>query len=107
MANPLYDTLFARHAGRDTVFLHLPDGGTLTHDAFLRMTARFAHQIARFGLEPGDRLAVQVGKSPEALAVYAACAQTGVIFLPLNTAYTPAEVSYFLENSGARLFSRK
>ena len=104
MANPLYDTLFARHAGRDTVFLHLPDGGTLTHDAFLRMTARFAHQIARFGLEPGDRLAVQVGKSPEALAVYAACAQTGVIFLPLNTAYTPAEVSYFLENSGARLF---
>jgi malonyl-CoA/methylmalonyl-CoA synthetase len=104
MANPLYDTLFGRHAGRDTVFLRLPDGGTLTHDAFLRMAARFAHQIARFGLEPGDRLAVQIGKSPQALAVYAACAQTGVIFLPLNTAYTPAEVSYFLENSGARLF---
>ncbi|SDI97282.1 malonate--CoA ligase [Lutimaribacter saemankumensis] len=104
MANPLFDTLFARHAGQDTVFLHLPDGSTMTHDAFLRMTARFAHQIARLGLEPGDRLAVQIAKSPQALAVYAACAQTGVIFLPLNTAYTPAEVSYFLENSGARLF---
>ncbi|MCM2562863.1 malonyl-CoA synthase [Lutimaribacter sp. EGI FJ00015] len=104
MANPLYDTLFGQHAGRDTVFLHLPDGSTLTHDAFLRMTARFAHQIVRSGLQPGDRLAVQIAKSPRALAVYAACAQTGVIFLPLNTAYTPAEVAYFLENSGARLF---
>ncbi len=104
MANPLYDTLFARHSGRDTVFLHLPDGSALTHDSFLRMAARFAHQIVQFGLEPGDRLAVQIGKSPQALAVYAACAQTGVIFLPLNTAYTPAEVSYFLENSGAKLF---
>jgi malonyl-CoA/methylmalonyl-CoA synthetase len=51
-----------------------------------------------------DRLAAQIAKSPQALAVYAACAQTGVIFLPLNTAYTPAEVSYFLENSGAKLF---
>ena len=29
--------------------------------------------------------------------------QAGVIFLPLNTAYTATEVGYFVENSGARL----
>ncbi|MFD1510212.1 malonate--CoA ligase [Lacimonas salitolerans] len=104
MGNPLYDTLFGRHAGQDTVFLHLPDGSTLTHDAFLRMAAQYAHQIVHCGLKAGDRLAVQIAKSPQALAVYAACAQTGVIFLPLNTAYTPAEVAYFQENSGAKLF---
>ncbi len=103
MANPLYDTLFGRHAGRDTPFLHLPDGSTLTHDAFLRMTARFAHRLTELGLAPGDRLALQVEKSPEALAVYAACAQAGVVFLPLNTGYTGDEVAYFVENSGARL----
>ena len=56
MSNPLYDTLFGRHAGRDTPFLHLPDGSTLTHDAFLRMTARFAHRLTELGLAPGDRL---------------------------------------------------
>ncbi len=103
MANPLYDALFGAHAGRETVFLRLADTGVLTHDAFLRMAARFSHVLFAQGLQPGDRLAVQIGKSPEALAVYAACVQTGVIFLPLNTAYTVAEVDYFVGNSGAKL----
>ena len=103
MTNPLYDRLFARHAGKDTVFLHLPGGGTLTHAAFLEMAAQIAHVLTASGLTPGDRLAAQVEKSPQALALYAACAQTGVIFLPLNTAYTAAELTYFIENSGAKL----
>ncbi|MEM9395721.1 MAG: malonyl-CoA synthase [Pseudomonadota bacterium] len=103
MANPLYDALFGRHADAQTTFLALPDGSTLTHDAFLRMTARFAHTIVAAGCAPGDRLAVQVEKSPEALAVYAACVQAGVIFLPLNTAYTATELDYFIGNAGARL----
>ncbi|MFT7107547.1 MAG: malonyl-CoA/methylmalonyl-CoA synthetase, partial [Yoonia sp.] len=96
MANLLYDTLFGRHAGKTTPFLRLPDGTTLTHDMFLRMAARYAHAMAAAGLVPGDRLAVQIEKSPEALAVYAACAQTGVIFLPLNTGYTASEIDYFI-----------
>ena len=103
MANLLYDTLFGRHAGKTTPFLHLPDGTTLTHDAFLRMAARYAHTITQAGLVAGDRLAAQIEKSPEALAVYAACAQTGVIFLPLNTGYTANELDYFIGNSGAKL----
>ena len=103
MPNPLYDTLFGRHAGRDSVFLHLAGGTSLTHADFLALTARFAHAIANTGLLPGDRLAVQIDKSPEALAVYAACTQAGIIFLPLNTAYTPAEVDYFVGNSAAKL----
>ena len=48
-------------------------------------------------------MAVQVQKSPEALATYAACLQAGVIFLPLNTAYTAHEMAYFIENSAAKL----
>ncbi|MBP0482133.1 malonate--CoA ligase [Sagittula salina] len=101
--NPLYDRLFGRHAGRNTPFLHLPDGGTLTHAGFLAAAARFAHVLDGAGLQPGDRLAAQVEKSPQALALYAACVQAGVVFLPLNTAYTRDELSYFIENSGAKL----
>ncbi|MFP4404184.1 malonate--CoA ligase [Rhodosalinus sp.] len=104
MTNPLWDRLFGVHLGRETPFLHLPDGRTLTHDAFLRLSARFAHTLGDCGLAPGDRLALQVEKSPEGLAVYAACAAAGVIFLPLNTAYTPAELDHFIGNSGAKLF---
>jgi malonyl-CoA/methylmalonyl-CoA synthetase len=44
-----------------------------------------------------------VAKSPEALAIYAACAQAGLVFLPLNTAYKEAELAYFIKNSGAKL----
>ena len=103
MSNPLYDRLFGVHEGSDRDFLILPDGRTISYGAFLRLAARYANAIASVGLAPGDRLAVQIGKSPEALAVYAACAAKGVIFLPLNTAYTAAEVSYFVENAEAKL----
>ncbi len=101
--NPLYDRLFGAHTSAQTPFLILPDDRVITHDAFLRMAARMAHAITGAGLVAGDRLAAQIAKSPEALAVYAASAQTGVIFLPLNTAYTGPEIAYFIENSGAKL----
>lgn len=62
-----------------------------------------AHLFTKLNIKTGDRVAVQVEKSPQCLAIYAACAQTGVIFLPLNISYTPKEVTYFIENSGAAL----
>ena len=103
MSNVLYDALLAPHETNNEVFLHLNDGGKITYEAFLRLTAQYAHVIRDAGLGEGDRLALQVAKSPQALAVYAACVRSGVIFLPLNTAYTPAEIEYFVENSGAGL----
>ncbi len=64
MANPLYDTLFGRRAGFDSAFLISPEGAVLTHAQFVRMAARFAHALRAAGLEVGDRLAVQLEKSP-------------------------------------------
>lgn len=103
MTNPLFDALFGDHIGKDTIFLHLPDGDTLTHDAFVKLTARYANAFAAQGLTPGDRVAAQVEKSHDALAVYAACVQAGLVFLPLNTGYTVDELSYFIEDSGASM----
>ena len=103
MANPLFDRLFGAHADSDRPFLILPDGATITYSDFHRLACRYANAIQSLGLMPGDRLAVQIAKSPEALAVYAGCAAAGVIFLPLNTAYTAAEISYFVENAEAKL----
>ncbi len=103
MANPLYDTLFGQHQGKTTPFLQMADGTVIPHSDFLKMAAQYAHVLTKLGVRPGDRVAVQIGKSPQALAVYAACLQAGIVFLPLNTAYTADEVSYFVENSGARV----
>ena len=72
MPNTLFDALFAPLATRDDDFLILPDGGTITGRAFLAMVARQAHALREAGLGVGDRIAVQVAKSPEALAVYGA-----------------------------------
>ncbi len=104
MANLLYDNLFGIHAGETGPFLLTPEGGAMSHAEFLAIAARFAHALISHGLTPGDRVAAQVAKSPEALALYAACVQAGLIFLPLNTAYTASEVAYFVENSGASVF---
>ncbi|MEI4196883.1 malonate--CoA ligase [Roseovarius sp. E0-M6] len=101
MTNPLYDQLFGKHAGSSRPFLWLKDGSTISYDGFLQTAARLAHVLTRSGLQPGDRLAVQVAKSPEALALYAACVQTGIVFLPLNTAYTTDELRYFVKDSAA------
>lgn len=103
MSNHLYDALFGPHIGSDRPFLILPGGRDMTYRAFLDLTARYAHALRAAGLQPGDRLALQLEKSPFMLAVIAAAIQAGIVFLPLNTAYTPGEVSYFVENAGARL----
>jgi len=103
MPNPLFDALFGPHIDRDTPFLLLPEGHVISHAGFLKVAARYAHVFGDLGLHAGDRVAVQVDKSPDALALYAACVQAGLVFLPLNPAYTPAEVDYFVGNSGAAL----
>ena len=103
MANPLHDRLLAPLAGRAGPFLHLADGGAISGSGFLAMAARAAHAFGAAGVRPGDRVAVQVAKTPEALALYAAAVATGAVFLPLNTAYTPAEVEYFIADASPAL----
>lgn len=96
MANPLFDALFRPHLDSDRVFLELADGSQWRFREFLVCAARFANVFTDAGVKPGDRIAVQIAKSPEALAVYAACVKAGIVFLPLNTAYTADEVDYFV-----------
>ncbi|MFT7491400.1 MAG: malonyl-CoA/methylmalonyl-CoA synthetase [Pseudohongiellaceae bacterium] len=104
MSNPLYDSLFASYAGRKTTFIidsfHHEE---VSYDDFLKLSAQCANAIVAQGLQPGDRLAAQVDKSVATLVLYAACVQTGIVYLPLNTAYTAAEIDYFIKDSGAKL----
>ncbi len=104
MPNPIYDALFAPLAHRTSRLMTLSDGSTITGAAFHAMIARAANALRSSGVQPGDRVAVQIAKSPEALAIYAATVAIGAVFLPLNTAYTPPEVAYFLTNATPRLF---
>jgi malonyl-CoA/methylmalonyl-CoA synthetase len=105
MTNHLYDELLA--AGRATPakpFAILPDGRRFSHGDVETVSARLAQGLVAAGLQPGDRVAVQVEKSIEALMLYLATVRAGGVFLPLNPAYTAAEIDYFLSDSGPRLF---
>lgn len=104
MANPLHDALFAPLIERQDPLLILQDDSTISGAAFYGLIARLANALRASGVEPGDRVAVQIAKSPEALAIYAATTAIGSVFLPLNTAYTPDEIDYFLGNATPRVF---
>lgn len=62
-------------------------------------SARMANLLESLGLSSGARIAVQVEKSVESLILYLAVLRAGFVYLPLNTAYQQAEVTYFIENA--------
>ena len=66
-------------------------------------SARMAAALVRLGLNKGDRVLAQIDKSVESLILYLACLRRGVVFIPLNTAYTETELVYFIRNSTPRL----
>jgi malonyl-CoA/methylmalonyl-CoA synthetase len=80
-------------------FLVAPDGKTVSYADMLTRSAQFANCLAVHGVRPGDRVAVQVEKSAYALLLYLACLRVGGVYLPLNPAYTLAEVAYFLADA--------
>src|ERR1700733_11176674 len=80
------------------------DRPPLSYAVCFAVAARFAHVLAHHGVRPGDRVAVQVEKSPNALCLYLACLRAGAVYLPLNTGYTPSELAYFVGDAEPRLF---
>jgi malonyl-CoA/methylmalonyl-CoA synthetase len=102
MSNHLFDAI--RDAARPrAAFIETPDGGTWTYDDMLADSGRIAAALRLLGVGPGDRVVAQVEKSPEALMLYLACVRAGAVYLPLNPAYTLAELDYFIGDSEPRL----
>ncbi len=79
----------------------------LTYGDVDRRSAAMAAVLADVGATPGDRIVVQVDKSADAVALYLACLRAGLVFVPLNTAYTPEEVGFFLGDANPAVFVYK
>ncbi|QIG46725.1 malonyl-CoA synthase [Nordella sp. HKS 07] len=80
----------------EKVFIRNGDGRTFTYFDIWALAGQMANALAAQGVKTGDRVAIQAEKSPEAITLFLACAKLGAVYLPLNTAYTIAEVDYFL-----------
>ncbi len=90
-------------ADLDTPFLQTADGATLSYGALDQDTARVAGLLKSLGVTPGERVVVQVEKSVANVVLYLGCLRAGAIYVPLNTAYTTQEVSYFLGDANPGL----
>jgi len=106
----LFATKFADSI--DSPFLTIPgaageDPVSLTYGDVDRRSAAIAAVLTKAGANPGDRVVVQVDKSSDAVALYLACLRAGLVFVPLNTAYTSDEVGFFLGDANPAVFVYK
>ncbi len=100
----LYDIIRRRMPDGAKTFIENHDGRLITYAGLHAGSAQLANVLVDLGVTPGDRVAAQVEKSPEAILLYLACLRAGAVFLPLNTAYTPNEIAYFLGDADPRVF---
>jgi long-chain acyl-CoA synthetase len=73
-----------------------------------RQLADQANAVARrlqqtFGVQPGDRVAIWLRNCPEFVPVLFGILAVGAVVVPINNFLKPAEVSYLVVNSGAKL----
>ena len=100
MSPNLYAALSASFdKARDRVLLETEDELTFTGADFARESAKYAGALLASGAKRGDRVAVQVDKSPACLFHYLGCLRAGLVYLPLNTAYQRGELMYFLQDA--------
>ena len=104
MSNYLFDALTAFIPDQNKIFLETLDGVKMTYRDVLARSAQYAGALQKLGIRPGDRVAVQIDKSPDALMLYLGTIRAGAVFLPLNTAYTASEVAYFVGDAEPSIF---
>jgi malonyl-CoA/methylmalonyl-CoA synthetase len=96
----LFAHFHARFADRPaTEVLTTDDGRGFTFADIDRMSAQLAAYLDDLGVHVGDRVSVQVAKSPENLCLYLACLRAGYVFHPLNLGYQQAELEHFLRDA--------
>ena len=104
MTGSLYALMTANFpADRARLAIDAPGRGRWSYAQLEDEVARHGAAMAACGVHRGDRVAVCVEKSPEALFVYLACLRQGFVFVPMNTAYREAELDYLIGNADPAL----
>ena len=92
----LFSQIRSAISSPDKVFIETGAGVAITYGDMLSGSAQIANVLIARGVKAGDRVAAQVEKTPQNLLLYLAALRAGAIYLPLNTAYTLAELEYFI-----------
>lgn len=77
-------------------------GKTLSYQELEDIVDRFAHRLAALGIRKGDRVALCLPNSPQAVIAYFGIVKAGGIVVSCNPTYTEHELGAQLRDAGAR-----
>jgi long-chain acyl-CoA synthetase len=77
-------------------------GASLAYGELFERAARVAGGLRGVGVERGDRVAIRLGNGIDWVLAFFGVQMAGAVAVPVNTRLTEDEVSYVLEDSGAR-----
>ncbi len=77
---------------------------SLTFEDLNTRTNRLANSLLKIGLEKGDRVAVLARNCPQYIELYWAMARAGLTIVPINFRLIGKEISFIVNDSGARAF---
>jgi len=98
----LYERLCAEADGARP-FARQAGSGLLDYAALRTRSAQYANALLDLGVSRGDRILVQADKSVEMILLYLGALRAGAVFVPLNTAYTIAEIEYYIGDAQPRI----
>lgn len=78
-------------------------GRTFTYAELNREANRAAHALRGLGLQEGDRVGILAMNYPEFLAVLFGAGKVGLVVVALNYRLSAPEITYQIQDSGARL----
>jgi long-chain acyl-CoA synthetase len=78
------------------------DGDALSYGDLLARVNQVTHGLLAAGLRAHDTVAAVLGNVVEFLVLQLATGQLGVVLVPVNWHFTAPEISYLLQDSGAR-----
>ncbi|OQY89831.1 MAG: long-chain fatty acid--CoA ligase [Chloroflexi bacterium UTCFX4] len=74
---------------------------TLSYRALRDAVNHFANALAQMGVKKGDRVAIYLPNSPQFAIAYYGALKAGAVIAPVNPIYTPRELEFILQDSGA------
>ena len=75
----------------------------ITFTEHFRMAATFAHRLSAIGVVKGDRVAIVMRNLPEWIIAFWGAASLGAVVVPINAWWTGEELTYGLNDSGAKV----
>jgi long-chain acyl-CoA synthetase len=92
----------ARRTQPDKPLCHIGDL-TFTYAQVDEISGRVATSLLGLGLQPGDKVAVQLPNLPQFLFAYFGILKAGLVMVPINPLLKASEIAFHLANSDSRL----